>query len=147
MRIYMLPQDRKVHLFGGFTVNDFADARYPYVRINKDFHAAMIKLTEAALQDNKFFVMYTGFVLDPLTYSSKLKDAHSSGRAVDVIVDGMTAKQSFTYICRLTAYAGLDLVIKEYPMWVHIERRGKRLMHIPYTPTTVSCNSLIPVRT
>ena len=145
-RSYHLQNDKNVHLFGGFTVSDFADARYPIVRVNKQFQQAMIKLTDAVINDDKGLVLYTGFVLDPHDAVNKLRAGHSNGRAVDLLIDGMTAKQSYEHFCRYAAYADLNLVIKEFPLWVHIEYRANKTLHLPYTPTNVSCNSLIPVR-
>lgn len=143
---YNIEKDGGKYLLPGFVVRDFADPRAPLMRVNNAFAKSLTDLFNYILEADKEIVMLAGFTIDMPESNNKQHESHANGRAVDILLGDMTPEASFQELkIILDKHPELNILIIEYPKWVHIERRGNssfalalRGRHI-----TKSCNQLM----
>lgn len=143
-QVYVVPDEGNKHLFCGFTVADLADPRSIYLIMDINFMELMKGVEKAMAREGKSFVGFTCGIFEK-PRGNKNEYVHVLGRAIDVLVDGMNAKESYAYLSKLFRDEGFTLDLIEYPRWVHIGVQSEIGEHSPYSPERRTCNHLIPI--
>jgi len=127
-KIYDLQKVGAEEVFGGFTANDISDPRAPYAIIFVGFQALMQRLISSIYADGKEVVLYLANLFDAPGRENKTfwKDAHTYGRAIDVLIEGYNAEESYLYIETMLEKLGINVYLVEYADYVHIQYSNRR---------------------